>query len=67
VLNGTEIGPRCTLQDCIVGAGVRIGDHTRIEGLAVLGEGVTIGSGNVVANGARIFPGVTIPDGGLLF
>ena len=47
--------------------GVRIGDGTRVEGLAVLGEGVTIGAGNVVTNGARLFPGVTIPDGGISF
>jgi len=67
VLRGSSIGADCRLSNCIVAGGVRIGDGTHIEGLAVLGEGVTIGAGNVVTNGARIFPGVTIPDGGLLF
>jgi mannose-1-phosphate guanylyltransferase len=46
---------------------VRIGDHTHIEGMSVLGEGVTIGAQNVIANGARIFPGVELPDGAILF
>jgi mannose-1-phosphate guanylyltransferase len=67
VMRGAEVGAGCTLRGCIVGGGVRIGDNTRVEGLAVLGEGVTIGADNVVTNGARVFPGVTIPDGGLLF
>ena len=55
------------VRGCVVGPGVRIGDHTQVDGLAVLGEGVTIGADNVITNGARIFPGVEIPDGGLLF
>ena len=57
VMRGAEIGANCTLRGCIVGGGVRIGDNTHIEGLAVLGEGVTIGADNVIANGMRIFPG----------
>jgi mannose-1-phosphate guanylyltransferase len=67
VMQGTEIGRDCTLSGCIVGGGVRIGDHCHVDGLSVLGEGVTIGAGNVVSNGARVFPGVTLPDGALLF
>jgi mannose-1-phosphate guanylyltransferase len=67
ILNGAEIGEGCTLRDCIVAAGVRIGAHTAISGGAVLGEGVTIGADNVIAHGARIFPGVTLPDGAIKF
>ena len=67
VLRGTEIGANCTLSGCIIGAGVRIGDNTHVEGLSVLGEGVTIGADNVIANGARIFPGVELPDGAIRF
>ena len=67
VLDGTEIGEGCTLRDCIVAAGCRIGPRTHISAGVVLGEGVTIGADNVIAGGARIFPGVTIPDGAIKF
>jgi mannose-1-phosphate guanylyltransferase len=67
ILNGTEIGANCTLRDCIVGAGCRIGAGTTITGGAVLGEGVTVGADNVLAHGARIFPGVALPDGAIKF
>jgi mannose-1-phosphate guanylyltransferase len=67
VLNGAEIGPHCTLRDCIVSAGVRIGANTQITGGAVLGEGVTIGDDNVITRGARIFPNVKLPDGAIKF
>jgi mannose-1-phosphate guanylyltransferase len=67
VLNGADIGPGCTLRDCIVAAGVRIGSGTLISGGAVLGEGVTVGADNMVTRGLRIFPGVTLPDGALKF
>jgi mannose-1-phosphate guanylyltransferase len=67
VMNGTEIGANCTLRDCIVAAGCRIGEGTQITGGAVLGEGVTLGARNIVTRGARIFPGVTLPDGALRF
>jgi mannose-1-phosphate guanylyltransferase len=67
ILNGTEIGDGCTLRDCIVAAGCRVGSRTRITGGAVLGEGVTVGADNVIARGARIFPGVALPDGAIRF
>jgi mannose-1-phosphate guanylyltransferase len=67
ILNGAEIGEGCTLRDCIVAAGCRIGADTQITGGAVLGEGVTVGADNVIARGARIFPGVALPDGAIKF
>jgi mannose-1-phosphate guanylyltransferase len=67
VLNGSEIGPRCTLQDCIVAAGVRIGEGTVISGGAVLGEGVTVGARNVLTRGVRVFPQTELPDGAITF
>jgi mannose-1-phosphate guanylyltransferase len=67
ILNGAEIGEDCTLRNCIVAAGCRVGARTRITGGAVLGEGVTIGADNVIACGARIFPGVVLPDGAIKF
>ena len=67
VLEGAEIGANCTLRDCIVAPGAWIGDHTHIEGGAVIGEGVRIGARNVIARGARIFPGVQLPDDAIKF
>jgi mannose-1-phosphate guanylyltransferase len=67
VLNGSEIGEGCALRDCIVAAGCRVGDRTRITGGAVIGEGVTIGADNLITSGARIFPGVVLPDGAIEF
>ena len=67
ILKGTEIGEGCSLRDCIVAAGCRVGARTRISGGAVLGEVVTIGANNVIACGARIFPGVVLPDGAIEF
>ena len=67
VLEGTEIGEGCELRDCIVAAGCRVGDRSRITGGAVLGEGVAVGADNVISRGARIFPGVALPDGAIEF
>ena len=67
ILNGTQIDEGCTLRDCIVAAGCRVGARTQITDGAVLGEGVTIGADNVVARGARIFPGVVLHDGAIKF
>lgn len=67
VLDGAGIGANCVLRDCVVGPNARIGDHTRVEGWAMVGEGVSIGAGNVVTNGARVFAGVTLPDAALQF
>jgi mannose-1-phosphate guanylyltransferase len=67
ILNGAQIGDGCTLRDCIVAAGCRVGPRTQITGGAVLGEGVTVGADNVITRGARIFPGVKLPDGAIRF
>jgi mannose-1-phosphate guanylyltransferase len=67
VLNGTQIGPRCTLRDCIVAGGVRIGEGATVSGGAVIGEGVTIGSHNVLSRGVRVFPQTDLPAGAITF
>jgi mannose-1-phosphate guanylyltransferase len=67
VLNGAEIGPRCVLRDCIVAAGVRIGEGSTVSGGAVLGEGVTVGAHNVLTRGVRVFPQTDLPDGAITF
>ena len=67
VLQGSEVGAGCVLTDCIVSAGVRIGEGTVVSGGAVLGEGVTVGSGNVLTRGVRVFPHTELPDGAIKF
>ena len=67
VLQGAQIGAGCTLTDCIVAAGVRIGDRTVVSGGAVLGEGVTVGADNLLTRGVRVFPNTEIPDGAIQF
>jgi mannose-1-phosphate guanylyltransferase len=67
VLNGAEIGPRCVLRDCIVAAGVRVGEESTISAGAVLGEGVTVGARNVLTRGVRVFPQTDLPDGAITF
>jgi mannose-1-phosphate guanylyltransferase len=67
VLNGAEIGPGCVLRDCIVAAGVRIGEGSTVSGGAVLGEGVTVGAHNVLTRGVRVFPQTDLPDGAITF
>jgi mannose-1-phosphate guanylyltransferase len=67
VLNGAEIGAHCVLRDCIVAAGVRIGEGSTVSGGAVLGEGVTVGARNVLTRGVRVFPQTDLPDGAITF
>jgi mannose-1-phosphate guanylyltransferase len=67
VLNGAEIGAHCVLRDCIVAAGVRIGEGSTVSGGAVLGEGVTVGPRNVLTRGVRVFPQTDLPEGAITF
>jgi len=67
VMQGAEIGAGCVLTNCIVAAGVRIGERTVVSGGAVLGEGVTVGADNVLTRGVRVFPHTEIPDGAITF
>jgi mannose-1-phosphate guanylyltransferase len=67
VLNGAEVGRNCVLRDCIVAAGVRIGEGSTVSGGAVLGEGVTVGARNVLTRGVRVFPQTDLPDGAITF
>lgn len=67
VLDGAVVGPNCTLTQCIVGPGVRLGANCRLGENVVLGEGVTLGADNELAAGARLFPNVSLPDGAIKF
>jgi mannose-1-phosphate guanylyltransferase len=67
LLDGCEVAADSRINSAIIGPGVRIGEHCRIEGGAVLGESVILGPGNVVTAGMRIFPGVQLPAGAIAF
>jgi mannose-1-phosphate guanylyltransferase len=67
VLHGAQVGAHCQLRDCIVAAGVRLGEGAIVSGGAVLGEGVTVGAGNVLTRGVRVFPQTNLPDGAITF
>ena len=67
VMEDTEIGSNCVLRGCIVGGGVRIGDGTHIDGLAMVGAGATVGARNQLSNGIRVFPGAALADGAVRF
>ena len=61
ILDGTEIGEDCTLRDCIVAAGCRIGEGTQINGAPCSARGSRWGRDNVITGGARIFPVSSCP------
>jgi mannose-1-phosphate guanylyltransferase len=67
VLGGAKIGADCELTDCIVAAGVRVGDRSVVSAGAVLGEGVTIGAENTLTRGVRLFPHTELGDGAITF
>jgi mannose-1-phosphate guanylyltransferase len=67
LLDGCEVGEASRIDSAIVGPGVSIGEHCRLEDGVVLGENVTVGAGNVLAAGMRIFPGVQLPPGAIAF
>jgi mannose-1-phosphate guanylyltransferase len=67
VLNGAQIGADCKLRDCIVAAGVRVGDGTVVSAGAVIGEGVSVGAENTLSRGIRVFPHTELPDGAITF
>jgi len=67
VLDGARIGARSRISRSIVGPGVEIGDHCRVDGETVLGAGVKVGSHNALTAGIRIFPGVELPDSAVAF
>ncbi|HET9123513.1 MAG TPA: NDP-sugar synthase [Solirubrobacteraceae bacterium] len=67
VLDGATIGDFTRVTRSIVGPGAWIGDHCRIEQLAMVGQDARLGSGNTLTAGVRIFPEVDLPDGAIAF
>ncbi len=51
------VGADCSLRECIVAAGARIGDGAEVRPGAVIGKDARIGAGAVVEEDARVEPG----------
>ena len=51
------VGADCTLRECIVAEGTRIGDGAEVRAGAVIGKGARIAPGAVVDEDARVQPG----------
>jgi mannose-1-phosphate guanylyltransferase len=54
------VGADCSLRECIVSAGARIGDGAEVRPGAVIGQGARIGAGAVIEEDARVEPGEEI-------
>jgi mannose-1-phosphate guanylyltransferase len=67
ILDGATIGAFTRVTRSIVGPGAAIGDHCRIEEIAMVGQGARLGSGNTLTAGVRIFPDVDLPDRAIAF
>ena len=52
-----SVGADCSLRECIVAEGARIGDRASVQPGAVVGAGARVGDGAVVEEGARVRPG----------
>ncbi|KAI0256752.1 nucleotide-diphospho-sugar transferase [Lactifluus subvellereus] len=54
IFDDVTIGPNCTLESCIVGAGVRIGESSRIARGSLVADGVKLGQGTVLRPFERV-------------
>jgi mannose-1-phosphate guanylyltransferase len=67
LLERCRVGAGSRVSAAILGPGVTVGDHCRIDHGVVLGEDVQVGAGNVLTAGMRIFPGVELPERAVSF
>ncbi len=67
LLNSCSVGSDSRVSAAILGPGVTIGEHCRIDHGVVLGENVKVGADNTLTSGMRIFPGVELPEGAVAF
>jgi carbonic anhydrase/acetyltransferase-like protein (isoleucine patch superfamily) len=54
IFDDVEIGPNCTLESCIVGARVRIGEGSQIARGSLVADGVKLGQGTVLRPFERV-------------
>jgi mannose-1-phosphate guanylyltransferase len=55
------VGAECTIQESVLGEGVRVGDGAQIGPNAMLGSGAVVEAGEVVEPGTRLEPGERVP------
>jgi len=56
IWNGTRIGDRASLKDCVIAENVQIGDGSQITEGCVLGHGVVVESGERLSAGTEVWP-----------
>jgi len=56
IWNGTRIGDRASLKDCVIAGNVTIGDGSQITEGCVLGHGVVVESGERLSAGTEVWP-----------
>ncbi|KAH9043184.1 nucleotide-diphospho-sugar transferase [Lactarius pseudohatsudake] len=54
VFDDVTIGPNCVLESCIVGAGVQVGERSRIARGSLIADGVKLGPGTVLMPFERV-------------
>ena len=54
IFDDVTIGPNCTLESCIVGAGVQVGEGSRIARGSLVADGVKLGQGTVLRPFERV-------------
>ncbi|KAH9050720.1 nucleotide-diphospho-sugar transferase [Lactarius hengduanensis] len=54
VFDDVTIGPNCVLESCIVGAGVQVGERSRIARGSLVADGVKLGPGTVLMPFERV-------------
>ena len=54
VFDDVTIGPNCVLESCIIGAGVQVGEGSRIARGSLVADGVKLGPGTVLVPFERV-------------
>lgn len=54
IFDDVTIGPNCVLESCIIGAGVQIGEGSRVARGSLIADGVELGPGTVLRSFDRV-------------
>ena len=54
IFDDVAVGPNCVLESCIIGAGVQIGEGSRISRGSLVADGVKLGPGTVLRSFDRV-------------
>ncbi len=66
VYDDVWIGPKASLEGCVVASKSRLGREARIEAGAVIGEGCEVGASAIISNGTRLGPHTPLAAGAFL-